>query len=55
MATNATLEQPSTSGASMSTASREPLEKWTVKALQGYLRVRGLTFSGMRKNELIAK
>jgi len=31
------------------------LDKWTVKALQSYLRVRGLTYSGMRKSELIEK
>ena len=29
------------------------LDKWIVKALQSYLRVRGLTYSRMKKSELI--
>ena len=33
----------------------ESLHKWTVKALQNYLRARGLTYSGMREAELVAK
>lgn len=32
-----------------------PLAKWTCDALKAYLRARGFSFSGMRKEQLIAK
>ena len=49
--------QPSAPSTSFEALRNAPLdtsfEKWTGKALQSYLRVRGLTFSGMKKSELI--
>ena len=31
------------------------LEKWTCEALKAYLKSRGLTYSGLRKAELVSK
>ena len=55
MAANSKKQEPCSSGSSLQCPQLENLEKWTVKALQKYLRVRGLTYSGMRKAELTAK
>ena len=51
MAANSKKQEPCSSGSSLQCPQLENLEKWTVKAPQKYLRVRG---SGIRKAELIA-
>ena len=32
-----------------------PVHKWTCAALKTWLKVRGLSYSGMKKDELVAK
>ena len=50
---------PSTAASSSSrtdnTSEGTPVEKWTCDALKAYLKSRGLTYSGLRKAELVAK
>ena len=54
MASNLPPQKPACSEDPSSRPQTESLHKWTVKALHSYLRARGLTYSGMRKAELVA-
>ena len=45
----------SSSSRTDTTSEGTPVEKWTCDALKAYLKSRGLTYSGLRKAELVAK
>ena len=54
MATRAEGDDDSSSGPSRS-YNTAPVHKWTCAALKTWLKVRGLSYSGMKKDELVAK
>ena len=55
MATRAEVDDNDSSPGPSRSCSTAPVHKWTCAALKTWLKVRGLSYSGMKKDELVAK
>ena len=55
MATRAEVDDDDSSPGPSRSCSTAPVYKWTCAALKTWLKVRGLSYSGMKKDELVAK
>ena len=55
MATRAEVDDDDSSPGPSRSCSTAPVYKWTCAALKTWLKVRRLSYSGMKKDELVAK
>ena len=55
MATRAVVDVESLPGGPSRYYSTAPIRKWTCAALKTWLKAHGLSYSGMKKDELVAK
>ncbi len=55
MAMASQLFDPSSSSGCSGSSGDVPVQKWTCTALKSWLKARGLSYSGLKKDQLVAK